>query len=167
MVQQFFPLSLIWDASRNDFSVSTRWYDSRGPCPRRTGKEFHDSIFSVQNLTLTTILTLTQSLILKIKKETQKKIIKKNKGEPLGFELQNSLQAALPPCNSPTNCARWKFVANNVISSHFIAHHLNHETIFQSFSDKVLLSYIILFHPIYDLLTTVWKCNLCAWVPVQ
>ena len=32
--------------------------------------------------------------------------LRKRKRKPSGFELQNSLQPALPPCNSPTNCAR-------------------------------------------------------------
>ena len=68
---------------------------------------------------------------------------KKGGGEPSGSELQNSLTPALPLYDSPTNCARWQFVANIVIFLRFIAHHQNHETISQSFSDKVLLSSII------------------------
>ena len=41
-------------------------------------------------------------------------------------------------CNNPTDCAKWQFVAKPLFSLPFIAHHVNHKTISQFFSDKVL-----------------------------
>ena len=64
--------------------------------------------------------------------------------EPLGFEPQNSIKHQFL-CYNPTNCAKWQFVSNCLISLPFIiAHNENHETISQYFSDKVLLGDVVI-----------------------
>ena len=65
-------------------------------------------------------LSLTLSLTLKKKKETKERNLEKGgEGrEPSGFELKQFA------CNNPTNCARWQFVTNYLISLPFIAQHV-------------------------------------------
>ena len=84
-------------------------------------------------------LTLTQSLTLNKQKQKNKK--NKKKSEILRDSNRKTLQPASLSYDNPTNCAKWKFVAKNVISRPFIVHHVNHETIPQFFSSKGVLGY--------------------------
>ena len=87
--------------------------------------------------------TSIQNLILKKGTELGGKK-KEKKGEPLGFELQNSLKCTLPLCNSPTNCQMaicwnhhdflafystscresWNYSPDNVGQGPFVLYHL-------------------------------------------
>ena len=77
---------------------------------------------TVQNLNLTTILTLTLTLSLTLKKETKERTLEK-RGKKRTFQIRTP-KPHLSACDNPTNCARWKFVVNNVISLSFIVQHV-------------------------------------------
>ena len=59
------------------------------------------------------------------KKETNERNLEKGKKkvEPSGFKLSNS-KTNHSVYDNPTNCARWQFVANYIISLRFIAQHV-------------------------------------------
>ena len=73
----------------------------------------------VQNLTLILTLNLTLTLSLTLKKETKERNLGGKKRENLPDSKTNR-----SAYDNPTNCVRWQFIANYIISLPFIAQHV-------------------------------------------
>ena len=94
-----------------------------------------------QNLTLTLILTLTLTLnltltlSLTLKKETKERNLEKGKEKEKIFRIRTpNYKTNSSVCDNPTNCAKWQFVTNYLISLHFIAQHVIDEKLVLSFT---------------------------------
>ena len=107
-----------YETVNNMYNTPTLKQTTRLCLNRTNGKDNRVRLRTSSRASVKTVQNLILTLILTLKKETKERNLEKGKKHLPDSKTNHSAY------DNPTNCARWQFVANYIMSLPFIAQHV-------------------------------------------